>query len=333
MTVRVVLVAGIGRSGSTLVERAMAAMPGVAGLGEVNHLWHRGIELDERCGCGVAFSACPFWSTVGEKAFGGWHRVDPARMLRLARQVDRVWHIPPLLRRSPGVPRPLAVRSRDDAMTQAMRGYGDHYAALYRAAAEAAGATVVVDSSKHASLGHVLATRDDLDLRILHCVRDARAVCHAWTKTVRRPDDPGRTSYMPRFRPHTMAMRWNAFNLGAELLRRQRVPMFRMRYEDFTTDPATTTRRLAEFLGVPTTPEALGFIGAGVMDLPITHTVAGNPMRFQTGRIPIHPDMAWRAALPTRDRRLVTSITWPLLLRYGYPLNQRNRHRSRSAGE
>jgi len=320
MTVRVVLVAGIGRSGSTLAERIMAGLPGVAGLGEVNHLWHRGIGLDERCGCGAAFSACPFWSEVGDRAFGGWAGVDPARMLHLAKQVDRVWHIPPLMRRSPGVPRPFAVRTGDDAMSRAMRAYGDNYAAVYRAAVAATGAEVIVDSSKHASLGHILAQRDDVDLRVLHCVRDSRAVCHAWTKTVVRPDVPGGTSYMPKFRPHTMAMRWNAFNLGAELLRRQRVPVFQMRYEDLTTDPVGVTRRLAGFLGVPATEQALSFLGDGFMDLPAAHTVAGNPMRFQTGRIPIRPDLAWRSALPSRDRRLVTSITWPLLLRYGYPL-------------
>jgi hypothetical protein len=41
-------------------------------------------------------------------------------------------------------------------------------------------------------------------------------------------------------------------------------------------------------------------------------------MRFATGRIPIRMDDRWRAALPAAQRRRVTALTLPLLVRYGY---------------
>ena len=64
---RVLYLGGFGRSGTTLVERLLGELPGVCALGEVVHLWQRDIRDDERCGCGVRFSACPFWQSVGER--------------------------------------------------------------------------------------------------------------------------------------------------------------------------------------------------------------------------------------------------------------------------
>ena len=61
----VLYIAGWGRSGSTLLERLLAEVDGVTLLGEVVHLWERGVREDELCACGTAFSGCPFWSEVG----------------------------------------------------------------------------------------------------------------------------------------------------------------------------------------------------------------------------------------------------------------------------
>jgi hypothetical protein len=57
---RVIFLAGLGRSGTALLERALAELPRVQALGEVNHLWRRSLVEDERCGSGEAFSRCPF---------------------------------------------------------------------------------------------------------------------------------------------------------------------------------------------------------------------------------------------------------------------------------
>ena len=63
--VRVLFLGGLGRSGTTLLERLLGQLPGVSPLGEVVHLWQRDLVDDERCGCGDRFSACGFWQKVG----------------------------------------------------------------------------------------------------------------------------------------------------------------------------------------------------------------------------------------------------------------------------
>ena len=50
------------------------------------------------------------------------------------------------------------------------------------------GSPVVVDSSKHVSLAFALSHDADLDLRVLHMVRDPRAVAYSWSKEVARPE-------------------------------------------------------------------------------------------------------------------------------------------------
>ena len=62
----VLLVAGSGRSGSTLLASALGQLPGAFCAGELRYLWQRGAVEDHRCGCGEPFSRCPVWTVVLE---------------------------------------------------------------------------------------------------------------------------------------------------------------------------------------------------------------------------------------------------------------------------
>ena len=303
---RVLYLGGLGRSGTTLVERLLGELPGVCALGEVVHLWQRDIRNDERCGCGARFSACTFWKRVGEQAFGGWGSVDVARVHALRDEVERTRHIPRLAGYAEA---PAEVRE-----------YADFYARLYAAAAEVAGARVLVDSSKHSALAHVLRWADDVDLRVVHVVRDARGVAYSWTKTVARPETDG-IDEMTRYSPARSAMLWNAHNAAFGLLSRRGVPVRRIRYEQFLADPRSGLRDLASQAGIQVAESDLDFLGDGYADLSVGHSAAGNPMRFTVGRVPLRRDDAWTAALPPVQRRLVGAVCAPMLRAYGYRLN------------
>ena len=97
---RVVFIGGQGRSGSTLLERALGQLPDVVSVGETVHLWDRGLRDNELCGCGQPFSACPFWSEVGQLAFGGWDRLDADDAVDLRFSVDRNRYLPLLIKPS-----------------------------------------------------------------------------------------------------------------------------------------------------------------------------------------------------------------------------------------
>ncbi|WP_245647193.1 sulfotransferase [Microtetraspora niveoalba] len=303
----VIFVGGLGRSGTTLLERLLGELPGAVPLGEVVHLWARGVHADEPCGCGEPFSRCPFWGKVGDLAFGRWTAGEADRVLRLRAGVDRTRRLPLLALGG----FPAFGRGRRAAE---LRAYVSAYASIYAAAAEVADGDWVIDSSKHASLACCLAAAGGTRarLRVVHVVRDPRAVAASWRSDVTRPED-GRP--MARWAPGRTAVHWLAQNLAFELLRRRGVPVVRIRYEDLLLRPAETLRELAAELGLPLPPGALPFLDGREALLGVAHTVSGNPMRFAVGRVRFSER---RVALPPAHRLLVTALTWPLLLRYGY---------------
>jgi hypothetical protein len=308
---RVIYLGGLGRSGSTLVERLLAELPGVCSVGEVVHMCQRGVVENERCGCGEPFGGCTFWREVGHAAFGGWARLDVDRIVQLRASVDRSRYIPLL---AAPVLRPRIRRVLGE--------YLSYYARIYSAIADVSGCPTVVDSSKHASLAFCLRWHNQLDLRVVHVVRDSRAVAFSWTRKVSRPD-AATVSYMASYSPAVAAGQWNAQNGALQLLAREGVPTLRVRYEDLATAPAAILARIADFAGIDSCGHEFGFLsteaGACWADLHAAHTASGNPMRFATGKIAIRRDERWRTAMPPGQRRTVTALTLPLLARYGYP--------------
>jgi hypothetical protein len=62
----------------------------------------------------------------------------------------------------------------------------------------------------------------------------------------------------------------------------------------------------------------LGHIEQAAVELSPNHNIGGNPMKLRSGTIALRRDDAWRTELPAGDRRLVSILTWPLRLGYGY---------------
>lgn len=312
---RVIYLGGLGRSGTTIMERMLGQLPGICAAGEVVHLWRRGIAEGERCGCGELFLGCPFWRKVGDVAFGGWDTVDVARFNELRAGIDRIRFIPMLARRS----LPAGKQHLLDE-------YLSYFHRVYAAIVEVTGCQAIVDSSKHASLAFCLGRSRDFSLHVVHVVRDPRAVAYSWSQQVTRPDIGGRTAHghtrMWTYSPPTAAALWDIQNVSLQLLARRGTPTLVMRYEDFVRDSAGALARITAFAGLPDHPAA-GFLGSDHdgrwAELAAVHTVAGNPVRFATGRIPIRQDDRWRAGMPSAQRHLVSALTLPLAKRYGYP--------------
>jgi hypothetical protein len=301
----VLYIGGTSRSGSTLLECLLARLDNVVVLGEVQHLWQRGVRENQLCACGAAFADCPFWGEVGRRAFGGWDQVDTERVLTLADAVDRQRRMPRTARRHP------SARVAAD-----VEEYSEHYRRIYDAAREISGADVVVDSSKIPPTALCLSHNPRLDLRVLHIVRDSRGVAYSWTKTVTRPET-GTGEAMPRFGMGKSTALWMSHNLWMSALSYRGVPVTRIRYEELVQDAASVVRDAWARLDLPGSGE-LPMTDRTTIELQPTHSVAGNPMRFSLGTTTLRPDVAWRTKMPARDRRLVTALTYPVLRGMGY---------------
>jgi hypothetical protein len=65
-------------------------------------------------------------------------------------------------------------------------------------------------------------------------------------------------------------------------------------------------------------PVELPLIDERTIDLRPSHSVKGNPDRLRTGPVELRLDDEWKTRMGPADRRVVTTLTWPLLMRYGY---------------
>lgn len=301
---RVAYLGGVGRSGTTMLDRMVGGLPDAVSVGEVVHLWHRGVLEDEKCGCAEPFSRCEFWHQVGMRAFGGWSEQLARHVVGLRERCDRTRFVAALQR--PG---------RSASVDAAVAELAHVLCALYESIAAVAGAGVVVDSSKHASYAYLLRRVPDLDLGVVHVVRTVEGVTYSWQKQVSRPETAdGRD--MPRFSPVRVAVRWTAQNVLLERLVASGVPGLVVRYEDVVADPRSELTRIGAALGLEL--GGLDHVGPDWADLGPAHTVAGNPMRFRSGRTELRSDDAWRAGLSAGHRRLVRVMTLPVAGRYGY---------------
>ena len=306
---QVLYVGSWGRSGSTLLDLILGEIPGFRSVGELRYLWERGLAERQRCGCGAAVPECPFWGAVLEEAFGRTGGVDSGEMLALWRRVDGLARLPWLL-----------APWRPAALGADIAAFRDVLGRLYRAVQRVSGAAVLVDSSKYAAYGLLLAGVPGLDLRVLHLVRDSRAVAYSWTRRKAMPEVTTAQQYMPIKRPWRSAVFWDLENLGLHLLRGVARGYQVLRYDDLATDPQAALRVALEGIGVGAD---LGFLREHRVHLGPNHTVAGNPLRFRRGELDIAPDLEWRSRLAAAPRWLVTGLTWPLLVRYGFPLEGR----------
>ncbi|NNE97270.1 MAG: sulfotransferase, partial [Acidimicrobiales bacterium] len=243
MTQPILFIGGMGRSGSTLIERLLNEFPQTFAVGETVHIWERGVRDNELCGCGDPFHQCRFWTEVGRRAFGSWTEIDTDVVIDQRWEVDRSRRLPQMVQ---------AYRSGN--LTRAQLDYLDLVGALLTAAGATAkdrtGADIIIDSSKHLSSAVLYSLDERLDVRVVHVIRDPRGVAYSYTKSVERPEATQETvTEMAKYSPARTAGRWITDNAGFTQLPRLGIPTLRVRYEDFMADPLTTLSEIASFGG------------------------------------------------------------------------------------
>jgi len=305
--VRVLFVAGMPRSGSTLFDLMAGQLPGHCDVGELFYMWQAGVLRNQLCACGQPFDTCSFWTLVGKTAFGGWANVDLAAVLRLQSRVDTTARLPLAL-----------AGGLVPAHGAAVRRYLELVSTVYRAIAEVSGADVVVDSTKRPSTAHLLARAPQLDLRLAHVVRDPRGVVNSWRREVALPDRVEVRNHLKKRRQSQITRRWLTVNLMIEQLSAAGVPLRRVRYEDLVNDPVAAMNGVFALWGRPAPPDALSFLSEAGLSTGKSHAIAGGRVRLRTGPVPLRLDEAWRRELPAWRQRLTVLATGPLLRRYGY---------------
>jgi hypothetical protein len=320
--VHVLYMAGIGRSGSTLLCRTLGAADGFVGTGELMRILGRGAISGDLCSCEVPVPECEFWRRVLDELHRRRPNLDLERLEWTRKRVTEGWEFLRYLFQPLG----------RTALGRDLGAYRDFLAALYPSIAAVSGNAIVVDASKNLLFGTLLTETPGLTITMLHLVRDSRGVAHSLQRKQERPGTRGRREYFRQQGPWLGSILWSTAHVTSEWLGRRTVRVIRVRYEDFVADPSSTLSRIFRELGLPERPDRIPHVNGGSVRLGVDHLIASNPNRSRRGEVALREDTAWRHEMSAGRRWLVTGMTFPLLHRYGYTLAGQSRPEAEPGG-
>ncbi|MEW9857033.1 sulfotransferase [Novosphingobium sp. M1R2S20] len=299
--IKVIYIAGYGRSGTTLLDIALSQAADVMGAGEMSTLARHVWDNREFCACGKAVPDCEVWSSIVER----WLQSQgtPAMAAHRRRQPWREALL------GPG-------RLLDRLRPHARAAYGHETLQLFREVTHVTGRPIVVDSSKLPGRGLALAAIPGIELYVVHMVRDGRGVVWSLRKPYKRDVEKGLQRDLNPKPLFYAALRWMSVNLAAEKLCGYVGPhrSLRIRYEDFVAAPEETVAAILSLVrGAPVGSRVLPESGA----LEPWHQMAGSRHRMQR-TIRVREDGNWKQVMPADQQRWVTRLCGRLLRRYGY---------------
>jgi hypothetical protein len=263
---KIIYVAGYGRSGSTILSIMLGSHAEIAAIGEARFLLEDWGSPIRSCSCGAAYTECAFWKdllSLGTLELNG-------DLLRLTRKIEGFGYLPRLL---------LGLVSEAEC-----HAYKSHQTAFFTYVKSRARSSLIVDSSKSArgAIGRFMALQRlaEQDVYVLHLVRNGLETLNSLLLTGSNWDVEGyrQEGRWPLFRA---VLGWTSVNATVSALGRLmgRGRYTLVRYEDLVQDPADTLRRLGQFCGFD--PE--GIVGRIVRDeaFAVEHVVGGNRVRLQ----------------------------------------------------
>ena len=267
---KLLLIRGLGHSGTTILDLALGAHPQMVGLGEAARILerpspsdaHRGpaqlrgaLRFKRRCTCGEIAAECPVWGPVL-----AW--LPEHDHCSLAVKMQRLIH------------------------------------SLEGAQALDSSATAWVIDSYQGDFTLPFEPDSDLDIRVIHLTRDLRSWVHSRARSGRE-----RGRWFPGLKP---LLRWCWMNARHErLLQRCPHPVLRLGYEQLALDPEGTLGQICSWLGLEMSEQMLQ-----PGQFSTSHVLSGNRMRFDPKRsASIRYDASWMAA-PTGLGQAALAVPW-----------------------
>ena len=304
---KVILLIGSGRSGTTLLDRVLGQLEGYFSLGEIDYIWRVGILENRLCGCGKHFADCGFWRAAIQEAFGNISRSEAKKIQNIRRKVAIRRRIPQL----------AFQYIQPTTFVDKFKIYGDYLSKLILGVKTVSDCDVLIDSCSYPPHGFLMSSIPEVDLRVIHLVRDSRGVSYSWQKKKKKSTTGDDNEHMPRMSVIKSSLRWKYDNLSAHLLKKKVHYWRRLRYEDFANQPIEKLNETLDHIGLKKDVSNV-FDNRNSLALNTGHLVSGNPMRFKKGKISINADTEWKEKMNVSKQYLVSTLTFPLLVNYNY---------------
>ncbi len=310
--IKVLNIMGWGRSGSTILGSVLGSCKDFFFGGELRNIWKLSLLDNRLCGCGIHLRKCNFWSKVFDQGFGGIKNIDARQITEIIEKLKISYYS----RLAPIKFLPFGekyFKFHALSLTEVEK--------LFLSIQEVTNCKVIVDTTKSPLWGYLLSLMDNLDVYVIHLIRDPRGIAYSRQKKIIQPDKE-KTIYLERFNSFNSSLKWNVRNLLSEYLWKKNKDKYLMvKYEDFAKKPKMVISTILDFISESdvSTP----FVSRNEVELSINHSAWGNPSRFKTGKIELKSDEEWKNKLNIFDKLVSTACTFPLLLKYGYGMNKK----------
>jgi hypothetical protein len=295
---KVLYIAGSGRCGSTVLSQLLGEIEEFVNIGELRYLFNTQMrQRDQPCSCGRQPYECAFWRDYIQEI--------PEEVVQWATDMLRTRNFPL-----------LKLKHTLTGKDQNLNAFLSVITKLYHRISEETGAKVIVDTSKHPVFLWALGLVDDVELFVLHLIRDPRDVVTSWSKP---------KGYLRERSSLQVSLQWILYNMLPEILYAQTKKYMRLRYEDFLGQPLDSVRTIITFLQEDSgLIHSLRYEENNRFELTRTqHILAGNPDKQSRSRfLMIEPRLSKRNQLRDIGVSLLCS---PFLLRYGYLTNGLNK--------
>jgi len=269
--IKVVLLIGAGHSGSTLFDLVMDSHSQIAGVGELSH-YHKHISHFNKevlCNCGARLTNCLFWKRV-------FKDINYYRELRLFYR----YKLDFLLNRK----KYFYFNSRERRLD--IKKYVELTEQAYKNILFYSGKKVIFDSSKNPERAEaIIRFNNNLDIILLHLVRDGRGVTYSNIKL-------GRSAF-------NFMKKWAIINLKAEIIkmRNKNIKDIFVKYEDFAKNPKRVLKYVLQQVNLTFEPDMLNFRNK------VHHQAGGNfKLRMATNSSKIICDEEWRNKMSPKDK-------------------------------
>lgn len=309
--INLIYVASIGHSGSTLLESILGAHSQIATCGEI-HIWPH--EIADRgvmpCGCGESVLDCSFWNSMKQ-------RINPLQQqspsIHFFREQHNAGHTIRLNRIKEFGQSTVSPKIAQQIQTYGQNNY-EVYAAFLKEMEQLEGHKFnwVVDASKDPYRLLWLARSGLFNIKVLHVVKNPRAFAYSMIK--RLPKNEINLFHKRFYETLRQSLKWSIENYLIDIVAQNHLnpaDYLLVNYEQLASNPSETFRTVCNTVGCDFEIQAVENFREGSL-----HTIAGNPMRYQSGGI--YLDEKWKNLLPNFNRIVAEIATSINRKQYGY---------------
>ena len=313
---KIIYIASDVRSGSTLLDYLLGNHPDAVGVGEIRYLYThiiregKGDKHGWNCSCGDPVEACSFWSPVLEEV--KQHGVSPREddtgyVLEQGRKWKNLLTLAGLLVPIRGYQKRIVRHTQiDEGSLTHLKNCFSYMSAIHKIHDK-----VIVDSSKKGkqlvNLLAALESRSDVEIKVIHLIRDPRAT--TWSKVKRQglPHTPWRFL--------RSMVSWVTENAEIRLVRSllEEEDWMTVRYEDLCEDLDGVLDQIWHRVGLSRDAP-----GLGELNKEAKHNICGSPTRFEKDRTEVKLERKWLDELRASHRLIYRLVAWPLLAAVGY---------------